>query len=65
MPERNCRRLLKVDECPAYLDHAVTKATIRAWILKRKIDFVRLNGRIVIPASSLDAMIERGRVRAK
>jgi excisionase family DNA binding protein len=64
MSERKCRRLLTVDEAPAYLDHVVKKATIRSWILKRKIDFIRLNGRIVIPSDALDAMLERGRVRA-
>jgi hypothetical protein len=64
MAERKCRRLLRIPQAVAYLDHVVTPATIRGWILRRKIEYIRLNGVVCIPADVLDAMVEGGRTKA-
>lgn len=44
----------------------VKECTIRAWILRRKIGYVKLNGAAVrIPASEVERIIKRGFVPAR
>lgn len=56
--------LLKVGEFAA--GAKIQVSTVRAWILHRKIEYVRLGGRAVrIPRSELERLIHEGTVPAK
>lgn len=58
------RGLLSVEEAAA--DLAVKPATIRAWLLRRKIGCVRLSARCVrIPRSEVDRLIRENTVAAR
>lgn len=54
------RRLLRVPEAVEYLDGVIKEKTLRTWIHNRKIEFVRMNGVVLVPADALDALIQRG-----
>lgn len=58
------RRLLNVKEAAEAL--GLKAATIRAWILRRKISYVRVGSRSIrIPAGEVEKLIERGFVPAR
>jgi excisionase family DNA binding protein len=59
------QQLFRIPEAVGYLDGVVTVKTIRGWILRRQIDFVKLGGRVCIARDILDQLIERGRVPAR
>ena len=50
------RELLDVKEAAARL--RLKPTTIRAWILKHKIQYAKIGGRVFIRASDVDALIE-------
>jgi excisionase family DNA binding protein len=55
--------LLTVEEAAARL--GLKQVTIRAWILRRRIGFVKLNGRSVrIPAEELSRLVSAGFIPA-
>lgn len=59
----NHSRLLSVPEAAEAL--GLRRATIRAWIYRRKIPYVRVNGRAVrILSAEVDRIIARGTVPA-
>jgi hypothetical protein len=71
--QRNCRkqhrlrepqRLFRIPEAVGYLDNVVTAKTLRGWVLRKQIDIVKIGGRVTIPRSALDMLIERGHVPA-
>lgn len=49
--------LLTVPEAAEYL--RIKLSTMRAWRLQRRIEFVKLGGRLVVRRSVLDALIEK------
>ena len=55
--------LLDVEEAAAFLH--VKAATIRAWVLKSKIDYVKLGRRVFLRKPDLDKLIEKNVVPAK
>jgi excisionase family DNA binding protein len=56
--------LLSVREAASFL--RLQPSTIRAWVLNRKIRFIKLGGkRIFFQQSDLEALIERSTVPAK
>jgi excisionase family DNA binding protein len=55
--------LLDVRESAEYLRLKVS--TLRAWILQRRIPFVRLGRRVFLLKATLDRLIERGTVPAR
>ncbi len=52
------QQLLLVPEAAKLL--RVKPSTIRAWILKRRIQFVKIGGRVCVRRSDLDALILAG-----
>lgn len=50
------QRLLDVKEAAALL--RLKPSTIRSWILKRKIQYAKIGGRVFIRACDVDATIE-------
>jgi excisionase family DNA binding protein len=54
--------LLDVEESAAFLH--VKSATVRSWILKKKIGYVKLGRRVFLRKQDLLEMIERSFVRA-
>lgn len=57
-------KLNSVDEAAQQLGHKSDR-TIRAWVLKRKIEYVKvLGGSVKIRQSVIDDIIERGTVPA-
>jgi len=56
-------RLLTVEE--AALALRVRESTIRAWILRRKIDFVKVGRRVRVPATAVDKLIRAGLVTSE
>jgi excisionase family DNA binding protein len=69
MEESVERRTLKsgpmvtVEEAAQQL--SLSSATLRAWILRRKIEYVRLGRAVRIPQIVIDRLLERGRVPAR
>jgi excisionase family DNA binding protein len=57
------RELLDVKEAAARL--RLKPTTIRAWILKRKIQYAKIGGRVFIRVCDVDALIEASLVPAK
>lgn len=55
--------LLDVDEGAAFCH--VKPSTIRSWILKRRIPFVRLGRRVFLRRTDLDHLIERSVIPAQ
>jgi excisionase family DNA binding protein len=55
--------LLNVKEAAPLL--GLKPATLRAWILRRKIEFVRVGRAVRIPAATIAQFIERNTVSAK
>jgi excisionase family DNA binding protein len=55
--------LLNVNEAAQLL--GLKPATLRAWILRRKIEFVRVGRAVRIPAAAIAQYIERNTVPAK
>lgn len=44
----------------------IRESTVRAWLLRGKISFVRLGGRAIrIPKAELDRLVEEGTVQAR
>jgi excisionase family DNA binding protein len=56
-------RLLKVNEAAEML--GLKPSTLRAWILRRKIEFVRVGRAVRIPAVAIAQFIERNTVPAR
>ncbi len=57
------RELLSVDEAAALLNIRVS--TVRAWILRRRIPFVKLGRRVLLRKADLDRLITESVVPAK
>jgi excisionase family DNA binding protein len=55
--------LLSVPESAEYLGLKVP--TVRAWILRRRISFVRLGRRVFLRKETLDRLIAEGTVAAR
>ncbi|HKT87949.1 MAG TPA: helix-turn-helix domain-containing protein [Candidatus Sulfotelmatobacter sp.] len=55
--------LLKAREAATYLRYK--ESTIRAWILDRRIPYVKLGGKVLLRRSDLDALIAKSVVPAK
>lgn len=55
-------KLLTVGEAAAFL--RLKESTIRDWVLRRKITFVKLGGRVFIRKADAEALIERSLVPA-
>jgi excisionase family DNA binding protein len=55
--------LLTVPEAAAFLRLKVS--TIRSWVLKRRIPYVKLGGRVLIRKVDLEALIEKSFVPAE
>ena len=55
--------MLNVDEAAQLL--GLKSATVRAWILRRKIDYVRVGRAVRIPAEAVKKFIERNTVPAR
>jgi len=57
-------RLLRVEEAAEYLN--VKPSTIRAWLLRRKLRFVRVGKRAVrIPVEALEELVSENLVPAR
>jgi excisionase family DNA binding protein len=56
-------QLLDVDEAAARLH--IKPSTVRAWILKKKIQYVKLGRRVFIRASDVDALIHGSLIPAE
>jgi excisionase family DNA binding protein len=54
------QQLLDVKEAAVRL--RLKPTTIRAWILKRKIQYAKIGGRVLIRACDVDALIEKNLV---
>jgi excisionase family DNA binding protein len=52
------RKYLSVAQTAAELNFA--EATIRSWILYRRIEYVKIGRRVFIPQKSIDDLIEAG-----
>ena len=61
--ELSSKDLLTVAEAAAVL--RIKEATVRAWILKRKITYVKLGGVVRIPAKELKLLIQRSTVPSR
>jgi excisionase family DNA binding protein len=57
------QQLLDVKEAAARL--RLKPTTIRAWVLKRKIQYAKIGGRVLIRVRDVDALIEAGLVPPK
>jgi excisionase family DNA binding protein len=55
--------LLAIEEAAKFLH--IKPATVRAWILARKIPYVKLGGRVFLRKSDLEALINASVVPAK
>jgi excisionase family DNA binding protein len=55
--------LLTVPEAGSYL--RLRPSTVRAWLLKRRIQHVKLGGRVLLRRCDLEALIARSIVPAK
>jgi len=55
--------MLNVNEAAQLL--GLKPATLRAWILHRKIDFVRVGRAVRIPAKAVEEFIERNTIPAR
>jgi excisionase family DNA binding protein len=62
MQTAKTRALLTVDEAAEQL--AIKRPTVRAWMARRKIGYVRLGRAVRIPASEIDRLLEQGTVPA-
>jgi excisionase family DNA binding protein len=62
-PEMNSPELLTVPESAAYVRYK--PSTIRAWILNKKINYVKLGGKVFLRRCDLDSLIARSLVPAK
>jgi excisionase family DNA binding protein len=56
-------KLLKVDEAAGRVRKKTS--TMRAWIFKRKIGYVKLGRSVLIPESEVTRLIEEGTVSAR
>jgi excisionase family DNA binding protein len=61
---RTQRKLFRIPQAVDYLGGAVKAATLRQWVWRRQIEFVRLGGAVCIPQEALDKLIEQGTVPA-
>ena len=43
----------------------IKASTVRAWILRRKIPYVKLGGRVLLRKSDLEALVEKSLVSAR
>jgi excisionase family DNA binding protein len=57
------RSYLSVAQAAAELNMA--QATIRSWVLYRRIEFVKIGRRVLIPRKSLDDLIEANTIPVK
>ncbi len=63
MPNANDTELLTVAEAASFL--RLRPSTIRAWILCRKIPFVKLGGRVFLRRTDVEALIASSVVPAR
>jgi excisionase family DNA binding protein len=63
MRQEQLRELLTVREAADFL--RVKVSTIRAWILQRRVVYVKVGGRVLLRRSDLEKLIESGIVPAK
>ena len=61
--ELRSKDLLTVAEAAVVL--GIKEATVRAWILKRKVTYVKLGRVVRIPAKELEMLIERATVPSR
>lgn len=61
--ELRSKDLLTVAEAAAVL--GIKEATVRAWILRRKVTYVKLGRVVRIPAKELEMLIERATVPSR
>jgi excisionase family DNA binding protein len=61
--EATRRGLLTVEQAAAAL--ALKPSTIRAWLLRRKLPFVRVGRAVRIPAEAVEKFIEQNTVPAR
>jgi len=61
--ELRSKHLLTVAEAAAVL--GIKEATVRAWILKRRLTYVKLGRVVRIPAKELEMLIERATVPSR
>ena len=57
------KRLINVGEAAGYL--GVKVSTLRAWVWKRKIPFVRIGRLVKFEISCLEDFVDRNRVESK
>jgi len=55
--------LLTVTEAAMFL--RLKTSTIRAWILRRKVNYIKLGGRVFVRRSDLEALVETSVVPAR
>jgi len=64
MHDNKARHLLRVEEAAEYLN--VKPSTIRAWLLRRKLPFVRVGARAVrVPLAALDKLVSGNTIPAR
>jgi excisionase family DNA binding protein len=56
-------RLLKIREAAERT--ATRESTWRAWILRRRVTFVKMGRAVRIPESALEALIAKGTIQAR
>ena len=54
------RKLYRVPQAAEYLGGVVTISMLRNWVLRRKIETVRIGRAVCIPQDALDGLVERG-----
>jgi len=57
-PEHQKTELLTIDEASKFL--RIKPSTVRSWLLKRRVTFVKLGGRVFLRMADLQALIEAG-----
>ena len=65
MKQQQDRKFFTPSGASEYLDGIVTEATIRYWMVTRKIAFIKIGGRVAIPKAELDRLIQAGTVLAE
>jgi len=55
--------LMKVAEAAAFLRLKIS--TIRAWVLKRKIPYIKLGGKVLFRKADLEAFVDKNVINAR
>jgi excisionase family DNA binding protein len=58
VPTRMKRRFYRIPRAVEYLNSTISAKTLRQWIWRRKIPFVRIGGAVCIAEEVLDGMVE-------